>query len=82
MKIQFAANLKDRHGPELTEPDVAKSVVGQPMATKTISLGDICCAVLDQVFQDEATEGLKPKLRRAELIDKITATEESRPILV
>lgn len=77
MKIQFAVVLKDRHGVDFTEPDPIKSTIGQPPVMKAISLGDICCAVLDVAFQDENTEGLKPKLRRAELLEKISAADKS-----
>lgn len=77
MKIQFAAIPQDRHGQDFTEVDVAKSTPGQAPVMKKVSLGDLCCAVLDMVFQDEQHEGLKPKLRRAELMDKITEAENT-----
>ncbi len=78
MKIQFATRVKDRFGNDIQEPDMQKPTeIGQPPSMKSITLGDICCSVLDAVFQDEANEGLKPKLRRAELIAKITASEKS-----
>lgn len=77
MKIQFAATIKDRNGEALKEVDEAKSTVGKPPVMKVVTLGALVCAVLDTVFQDEANEGLKPKLRRAELVDKISEAEAS-----
>jgi hypothetical protein len=77
MKIQFAAVIKDRHGREVSEPDQTKLEIGKAPVMKPITLADIACAALDAVFQDEAQEGIKPKLRRAELIDKITEAENS-----
>jgi hypothetical protein len=77
MQIQFAAVPKDRLGEDFTEPDIARKVPGQTPAMKKITLGALCCAVLDMAFPDEQHEGLKPKLRRAELMDKITAAENA-----
>lgn len=77
MKIQFTSGLKDRLGQELKEVDPVKSTPGNTVL-KPVTLGELAVGVLDSVFQDEATEGLKPKLRRAELIDKITEAERTR----
>jgi hypothetical protein len=77
MKIQFAATLKDRHGKEITEPNIAAVEIGKPPQQKPITLADICCASLDAVYQDEMQEGLKPKIRRMELIEKITEAEKT-----
>lgn len=77
MKIQFAAVLKDRHGKEITEPNIAAVEIGKPPQQKPITLGDLCCAALDAVYQDEMQEGLKPKLRRMEIIDRITEAEKT-----
>lgn len=67
MRIQFAAVIKDRNG-----EDVMDSVLKKP-----ITLAAICCGVLDITFQDEANEGLKAKLRRAELMEKISEAEKT-----
>lgn len=77
MKNQFAAPIKDRFGQELKDVDLERSVPGQPPIMKPLTLGDICCNVLDMTFQDEANEGLKPKLRRGELMEKITQAERT-----
>jgi exoribonuclease II len=76
MKVSFDVILKDRRGTDFFEVDPVKSAPGQPPVTKPVTLGDVVVAVLDQVFQDEATEGVKPKLRRGELIDRVTAAED------
>lgn len=72
MKLQFAVTLKDRHGEDFTETDPKDKT-----KDRAITLGEVCCSVLDFAFQDEAQEGLKPKLRRAEIIDKITVAEKA-----
>lgn len=72
MRLQFATVLKDRHGEDFTETDPKDKTKERP-----VTLGEVCVSVLDMVFQDESSEGLKPKLRRAELVDKITAAEKS-----
>ena len=66
MKIQFAAVLKDRRGNDILDED------------KTgLTLATVCAVVLDTIYQDEANEGYKPKLRRSELIERITQAEKT-----
>jgi hypothetical protein len=73
MKIQFAATLKDRHGEDITEPDRKDK-----SKERAITLSDVCCAVLDAVFEDEARgQDPKEKARKWKLMLAITEAEKS-----
>lgn len=69
MKIQFAVALKDRFGEPLREPDPRNLP-----QFRNVTLGDVCCAVLDMNLQGEEP---KEKVRRWELIREITKAEQS-----
>lgn len=69
MKIQFGNYLKNRLGDDLEEMD-------QSGKMKKISLGDICCAVLDQQIGGDDRDP-KDKLRRWDLIRAITQADHS-----
>jgi hypothetical protein len=73
MKIQFGAILKDRHGKDMAELDTTT----QPPKVTFVTLGAVCCTVLDSAFQDEANEGTSPKMRRFEIMKRITEAEAS-----
>lgn len=71
MKIQFAIPLRDRFGKNIEQPIL---VPGQEPALKSVTLGDLCCMVLDvQQQSDDA----KLKVRRWELIQAITEAEKT-----
>jgi hypothetical protein len=67
MKIQFNQTFTTRAGVEYKDQG----------ATKGMTLGELSVAVLDLTFEDETKEGFKPKLRRAELGDKIAEAEKA-----
>lgn len=69
MKLQFAAALKDRHGEDITEPDPKNK------GLKAITLGQVACAVLDAPFESDKNEGIKEKMRKWDLMRKITEAE-------
>lgn len=75
MRIQFGAYIKNRFGEDFHEVDPR---TGQ---LKRISLGDVCCAVLDAQMSNDSDA--KDKVRRWELIKAITKAEkELRPLEV
>lgn len=71
MRIQFAAPIKNRHGEDVMEQDVRHD----PPRLKKLSLGDICCAVLDATLTDDKDP--KDKVRRWDLIQAITKADHS-----
>lgn len=77
LPIQFAAPIKDRYGKTFQVQDHEMSEPGKPPAMRPITLGAACCSVLDVVFEGEANEGLRPKMRRVELIERIIEAENS-----
>lgn len=71
MKLQFAVNLTDRHGHDITETDPKEKGREKP-----VSLGQLCCAVLDAPFESDRNEGIKEKMRKWDLMKKITDAEK------
>jgi len=70
MRIQFGATIKNRLGEDLLEFDQRN-----PEKPRKVTLGDVCCMVLDQQMQEDKNP--KDKMRRGDLIEQISEADES-----